>query len=116
MRLFPALITRTFNSQLCNIGYFSFGLPDPCQNVTCDYHSKCSALPNDTAVCLCEDDCASEPYKPVCGSDGVTYQSECALKAKACKERKVITVDAEGICRKFRDKCTVDFFNSTNTI
>lgn len=72
---------------------------DPCKNVSCDYHAKCSAFPNDTAVCQCMD-CTAEPVKPVCGSDMVTYPNECALKAKACKEKKALTVKSIGICRK----------------
>ena len=73
---------------------------DPCKNISCDNYAKCSALPNDTAVCQCEDDCTPEPVKPVCGSDMVTYASECALKAKACVEKKMTLVKSRGICRK----------------
>ena len=76
-------------------------IADPCKNVSCDYHAKCSALPNDTAVCQCVEDCTAETFKPVCGSDMVTYPSECALKAKACMEKKMTTVKSSGICRKF---------------
>ena len=80
----------------------------PCKNVTCDFNAKCRALPNDTALCECVDDCTTEPVKPVCGSDMVTYPSECDLKAKACKEQKRTTVKAKGICRKYRVvKCDV---------
>lgn len=73
---------------------------DPCKDVRCDYNARCRPLPNDTALCECEDDCSTEPVKPVCGSDMVTYPNECALKAKACTEKQMTTVKSKGICRK----------------
>lgn len=74
---------------------------DPCEDVVCDYNAECRALPNDTALCQCVDDCSAEPFKPVCGSDLVTYASECALKGKACKNEMAISVVSEGICREY---------------
>ena len=74
---------------------------DPCKDVKCGYNAKCRSLPNDTALCECEDDCSTEPVKPVCGSDMVTYPNECALKAKVCLEKKMTTVKSKGICRKY---------------
>ncbi|XP_075980434.1 serine protease inhibitor dipetalogastin-like isoform X2 [Anticarsia gemmatalis] len=44
--------------------------------------------------CECENQ-----YKPVCGSDGITYPSLCFLKCRAYKTQKLITIKNEGQCR-----------------
>ena len=74
---------------------------DPCREVKCEYNAKCRSLPNDTALCECQDDCSTEPVEPVCGSDMVTYPNECALKAKSCMEKRMTTVKSKRICRKY---------------
>ena len=39
-------------------------------------------------------------YSPVCGSDGNTYSSKCALDSKACREKIELTVSYSGKCDK----------------
>ena len=39
-------------------------------------------------------------YSPVCGSDGNTYSSKCALDSKACREKIELKVSYSGKCDK----------------
>ena len=42
--------------------------------------------------------CTSE-YKPVCGSDGKTYATECVMRGAACKDEKAIIAVSNGPCK-----------------
>ena len=48
---------------------------------------------------------------PVCGSDGTTYSSKCALDSKACRQQIELTVAYAGKCdeRKLSKKTHIYF-------
>ncbi|CAL1275740.1 unnamed protein product [Larinioides sclopetarius] len=37
-------------------------------------------------------------FRPVCGSDGLTYANECTLRVEACKMQKNVRVIYSGDC------------------
>ena len=59
-----------------------------------DADVDCSVLPSCPS--------SSSSYNPVCGTDGVGYDSACALRAIACATGRADTlrVDYVGACRK----------------
>ena len=46
----------------------------------------------------CDFRCSRE-YDPVCGEDGISYNSECMLRQIACQEGKENSVASRGLCR-----------------
>ena len=49
---------------------------------------------------ICKDD-----YSPVCGTDGITYASECYLKQAACTSKRQLDVAKFSACGKNVLKC-----------
>ncbi|XP_015747432.1 PREDICTED: agrin-like, partial [Acropora digitifera] len=76
-------------------------LSAPCSTVTCQLYAQCvssnGSSNGTTGVCVCPIDCESKP-SPVCGSDGITYDNECHLRANSCERKANVSVRHTGEC------------------
>lgn len=67
-------------------------------NQTCHRFAKCTKNPETGEhKCSCSRPCL-RIYKPVCGTDGVTYSSECMLMYLVCQDGTDISVKHRGRC------------------
>lgn len=69
---------------------------DPCLGVTCDF-GLCKAFGPYDARCVCIDKCPSF-QKPLCSSNGTTYDNECLFEQEMCLLRQNFTVQHPGSC------------------
>ncbi|VVC98300.1 unnamed protein product [Leptidea sinapis] len=69
----------------------------PCESVKCGLREYCTLDVHGVAVCGCGPDC-EEVIRPVCGSDGRTYDNPCLLDRTACLENRDIRVAYIGAC------------------
>ncbi|XP_074597901.1 agrin-like isoform X2 [Brevipalpus obovatus] len=77
-----------------------------CQNLNCTSHQLCNINPDGQASCICPSQCPPV-MKPVCGSDGETYDSLCDIKRKSCLRTLDITIKHGGPCQPDGDaKCS----------
>uniref|UniRef100_A0A1I7XAX0 Agrin-like n=1 Tax=Heterorhabditis bacteriophora TaxID=37862 RepID=A0A1I7XAX0_HETBA len=70
---------------------------NPCSNINCSWGSSCHISKNGTAECRCNKKCELI-LKPVCGTNGITYDNECELRRLSCEEKSRIEVHHEGTC------------------
>uniref|UniRef100_A0A8D3CN64 Agrin n=1 Tax=Scophthalmus maximus TaxID=52904 RepID=A0A8D3CN64_SCOMX len=69
----------------------------PCDGAcaNCSFGAICD---DQSGQCVCASECV-ESHQPVCGSDGTTYNSECELHVRACKEQMDLRVVSQGECK-----------------
>ncbi|XP_059189505.1 agrin isoform X6 [Centropristis striata] len=69
----------------------------PCDEAcaNCSFGAICDAQ---SGECVCATECV-ESHQPVCGSDGSTYNSECELHVRACKQQMDLRVVSQGECK-----------------
>ena len=70
----------------------SVSRPASCGSVVCTWGARCVQDKCECPQCLDEDSA------PVCGSDGLTYDSACELQSASCVLRKNIRVAKSGSC------------------
>jgi len=76
---------------------------DPCKTVSCRPGRECVLLGQGDTECVCLTKC-HENWKPVCGSDGVSYDNHCELHRRACLDGKHISPLHPGFCKKDREE------------
>ncbi|XP_064642356.1 agrin-like isoform X19 [Lineus longissimus] len=83
------------------------GRDSPCSNHNCEYGAKCIVKSGEPA---CECPTCMEDMSPVCGTDGISYNNECKLKAENCVKRSNTQVKHQGLCNGCENvRC--DFFS-----
>lgn len=78
-----------------------------CQDLNCTHFSRCQIASNGRAECQCPECPAPAQKRPVCGSNGITYESECQLQMKSCESGSKISVWKEGACGEFMNRSQV---------
>ena len=72
----------------------------PCESLKCSF-GECSVDRYGVGECTCGPECP-QVMVPVCGSDGVTYDSVCAMKRISCLEKRRVEMLYRGVCGKYQ--------------
>lgn len=72
---------------------------NPCNSVRCSHGEECVITKFGIARCECPGECQSV-VRPVCGSNGETYDSVCHLDRAVCLKKTDIKVAYTGECGK----------------
>lgn len=85
-----------------HIHYHTFSTgTNPCESLQCGPFQECHINKFGIASCQCPPGC--EPVmRPVCGSDGQTYNNLCELQRNSCLMRRMVNVLYNGQCGKMR--------------
>ncbi|XP_038060853.1 agrin-like isoform X2 [Patiria miniata] len=68
-----------------------------CDEAMCQFGGTCEFMTNGNSYCSCIMNCPATRL-PVCGSNQVTYGSECLLREASCEQQKPIYVESQGSC------------------
>ncbi|XP_066966425.1 agrin-like [Macrobrachium rosenbergii] len=86
-----------------NTSFLHFGScqisTEPCEDLQCRTGEVCIVSSSGEPKCQCRSHCPQDDeHRPVCGSDGSDYQSQCELSRAACAVKKQIEVRYVGMC------------------
>uniref|UniRef100_A0A8C2YQ89 Agrin n=1 Tax=Chinchilla lanigera TaxID=34839 RepID=A0A8C2YQ89_CHILA len=83
----------------CGSGGSGSGEESECERDLCQQRGGIWDEDSEDGPCVCDFSCQSVLRSPVCGSDGVTYGTECDLKKARCESQRELYVAAQGACR-----------------
>ncbi len=95
---FPDLTAKIRQKIIIAFFHHFLGL-NQCNLLSCNYGQECSMDKHGITECVCPKSC--EPIvRPVCATDGKTYDNMCEMKKSACNQRLNITAKYIGVCGK----------------
>ncbi|ELK23609.1 Agrin [Myotis davidii] len=83
----------------CGSGGSGSGEDGECEQELCLQYGGVWDEDSEDGPCVCGFSCQGALRSPVCGSDGVTYSTECELKKARCESQRELYVVAQGACR-----------------
>ncbi|XP_036738492.2 agrin isoform X2 [Manis pentadactyla] len=83
----------------CGSGGSGSGEDSECEQELCQHRGGVWDEDSEDGPCVCGFGCQGVLRSPVCGSDGVTYGSECELKKARCESQPELYTAAQGACR-----------------
>ncbi|CAG9855043.1 unnamed protein product [Phyllotreta striolata] len=83
-----------------NISVLYEGPCNGCENKKCDFYSECESDGTSEGRCVCPQSCADSKLNngTICGTDGISYTSECELRMASCKTKQYVIVAYKGNC------------------
>lgn len=104
--------------------------PLTCKQISCEFGAICHYEASKGSKCVCQFNCSNSDnsstiISPVCGSDGLSYSSECDMNLYACKMQINLTIIHKGSCPNYDYKNSsssssssssfTDYWNNENT-
>ncbi|KPP76783.1 hypothetical protein Z043_103846 [Scleropages formosus] len=96
--LFCSPIDRPFSRPQCGSGASGSGMDGSCEQDRCRIFGGSWDEDAEEDRCVCDFSCHTVPHIQVCGTDGVTYSSECELKKTRCEKQQHLQVYSQGPC------------------